>query len=90
MTSMVDREKPKWTQHTEVWRDDDTPLLNDLREKANEFRHAQRVANDYRAELNTAILLAKADGHSYAQIKDATGMGTGAIQLILAKAGYSE
>jgi hypothetical protein len=51
------------------------------------WRAAVESANNERAAVNALIIEAKESGHSYAQIREATGFGTATIQMILAKAG---
>lgn len=65
----------------------DPDLMSRLRGQARLWRAAAEAMNDERAKLNGLILDAKDAGCSFSQIREATGLGTGTIQMVLAKAG---
>lgn len=65
----------------------DPDVMSRLRGQARLWRAAAEAMNDERAKLNGMILDAKDAGHSFSQIREATGLGTGTIQMVLAKAG---
>lgn len=90
VSCMAEEEKPAWTTRTDIWRDDSTDILADVRHQAQVWRSAYEATNDLSAELNHLILLAKQAGHSFSQLKEASGLGTGSLQLRLAKMGYRE
>lgn len=71
-------------------REPDAQLIAQTRAQMQSWRAAVEASNDERARLNGLILKLKETGHSYAQIRDVTGFGTATIQMILAKAGFSE
>lgn len=71
-------------------REPDMEMISQARAQLRSWRAAVEAANDERARLNKLILELKEAGHSYAQIRDVTGFGTATIQMILAKAGFSE
>ena len=68
----------------------DAALVSQTRAQVRSWRAAVEAANDERAKLNALILELKRTGHSYSQIRDVTEFSTATIQMILAKAGYSE
>jgi hypothetical protein len=63
------------------------PEIRQLRDQARVWRTAVEAANDERARLNQLILKARKAGVSFERIRGATGLGTGTIQMIEAKAG---
>jgi hypothetical protein len=65
----------------------DPDMMSRLRAQARLWRSAAEAANDERAKVNDMIIKAKDAGHSFSQIREATGLGTGTIQMVLAKAG---
>ena len=71
-------------------RDPDPDLMSRIRGRMRTWRAAVEAVNDERAQLNALVIEAKQTGHSYAQIREATGWGIATIQLLLAKAGYKE
>ena len=70
-----------------TWREPNPQTIAEIRALARQWRACVEAANDARAELDAKIIDAKVAGHSFAQLRDATGMGTGTLQMILAKAG---
>ncbi|BCP41461.1 hypothetical protein MINTMi27_15540 [Mycobacterium intracellulare] len=62
-------------------------VISRLRGQTRLWRAAVEAANDERAHVNLLIIEAKQAGYSFAQIREATGLGTGTIQMVLAKAG---
>jgi len=70
------------------YRPPDAATIARLRQRASAWRGAVRAANDLRAELNAAVIDARNSGHSFAQIREATGLGTMTIQQILHKANW--
>ena len=80
------KEKPEWVGHRDVWQND-SELLSDLRTLATQWRAAQTAANDFRTQMHQAVVAAKDAGHSFSQLREATGLGTGTLQMVLAKAG---
>lgn len=71
-------------------REPDAQLVSRTRAQMRSWRAAVEAANDERAALNALIIELKKSGHSYSQIREVTDFGTATIQMILAKAGYSE
>lgn len=65
----------------------DPDLMSRLRGQARLWRAAAEAMNDERAALNQLVIECKDAGHSFSQIREATGLGTGTIQMVLAKAG---
>lgn len=68
----------------------DAELISRTRAQLRSWRAAVEAANNERAALNALIIELKQTGHSYSQIREVTEFGTATIQMILAKAGYSE
>ena len=68
-------------------RDPNPETIAQIKALAMEWRAAVEEANNRRAELHYAVLQAKDAGHSFSQLREATGLGTGTIQMILAKNG---
>lgn len=68
-------------------REPDVEMLSKGRGQAKLWRGAVEAANDERAKLDAWIIEAKDAGCSFSQIREATGLGTGTIQMVLAKAG---
>ena len=83
----ADKEKPEWVGHRDVWTDDHTEILSDLRMLSTQWRAAQTEANRFRTEMHRTIVEAKEAGHSFSQLREVTGLGTGTLQMVLAKAG---
>jgi DNA-directed RNA polymerase specialized sigma24 family protein len=73
-----------------TWRDPNPEMMSVLRSDAGVWRASQQATNNARAKLHDSVLKAKLTGHSYGQIREATGLGTGTIQMILAKAGIKQ
>lgn len=71
-------------------REPDAELMARTRAQLRSWRAAAEAANDERAKLNALILELKSTGHSYSQIREVTEFGTATIQMILAKAGFTE
>ena len=68
----------------------DAEMISRTRAQMRAWRAAVEAANNERAKLNQMIVDLKKSGHSYSQIREVTDFGTATIQMILAKAGYSE
>jgi hypothetical protein len=68
-------------------RDPNPQTIAELRKLADAWRWAEEEASRRREKLDACIVKAKDTGHSFSQIRKATGLGTGSIQMILAKAG---
>lgn len=64
-----------------------TPQLAKLRAQARAWRQKFAATNDERAKLNQLIIECMDIGHSFSEIREATGLGTATIQMTLAKAG---
>ena len=56
---------------------------------ADEWRVAADAAAVVRHQLDDEIIKAKLAGHSFGQIREATGLGTRTIQFILSKQGLT-
>lgn len=69
------------------YREPNPQAMSQMRARAQAWRAAVEAANDMRAELDRAVIQAKDAGHSFAQIREATGLGTRTIQMVLLKAG---
>jgi hypothetical protein len=69
------------------YREPNPELMAQARGQAALFRSAQKAANDEKARLNGLIIELYEAGHSYRQIREATGMSIQYIQLLVAKAG---
>jgi len=78
-------DNPDFNPH--AYRPPNAETMAELRALARQWRAAVEAANDVRAELDAKVIQAKDAGHSFAQIREATGLGTGTVQMILAKAG---
>jgi len=65
----------------------DAGTIAKLQTQAEAWRELQRQTNDARGRLNLSVIEAHQGGHSFRQIREATGMSIGAIQTILMKAG---
>lgn len=74
---------PDFNIHT--YREPNAQTMAELRALAREWRAATEAANDARARMHLAIVKAREAGHSFAQLREATGLGTGTIQMVLAK-----
>lgn len=64
-------------------------LIAQLRGQTRLWRAAVEAANDERTKVNDLMVEAKKAGYSYDNIREATGFGTGTIQMVMAKAGVS-
>jgi DNA-directed RNA polymerase specialized sigma24 family protein len=64
-------------------REPDQALMELLGKLADNRRRAQRLAENARRDLEQGVRLAKAEGHSYAQIQEATGLSLGTIQRMV-------
>lgn len=67
------------------YRDPNPSTMAEIKMLALEWRAAVEEANNRRAELHHAVLKAKDAGHSFSQLREATGLGTGTIQMIIEK-----
>lgn len=76
-------DRPDFNPNT--YREPNPETIANIRRLARRWRAAVEVANDIRAELDDAVRDAKASGHSFPQLREATGFGTSTIQMILAK-----
>ena len=68
-------------------REPNPAVLAEGRKLADAWRRADGLAASRRAKLNAWVVMAKDTGHSFSQIRKTSGVGTGSIQMILAKAG---
>ena len=68
-----------------AYREPNPKTIARIRGLATRWRKALEIASDIRAELDEEIREAKAAGHSFPQLREATGFGTSTIQMILAK-----
>ncbi|WP_133259196.1 hypothetical protein [Mycobacterium colombiense] len=64
-------------------------ILSRLRGRTQTWRSAVAAANDERAQVNKLLCDARQAGASFREMRDATGLGVGTIQMVLAKAGIS-
>jgi len=68
-------------------READASTIATLTERAAAWRDSLRETSKLRAKLNIAIIDAHQGGHSFRQIREATGLSIAGIQTILMKAG---
>ncbi len=60
---------------------------NRLRELVDTYLAALQLAGDVRRELGREIVAARADGHSFPQLNEASGLSIATIQKILVAVG---
>jgi len=70
-----------------VYRPPNQETMRALRSKSTTWRATRNLARDMKSEVDNMIVEAFDQGHSYAQLREATGLGNGAIETIIAKAG---
>jgi hypothetical protein len=78
-------DSPDFNPHT--YREPNPETISSLEIMTARWRHTDAEAKRLRKVLNEAIIKAKDTGHSYGQIRDATGLSIYSIQIILRKAG---
>lgn len=74
---------PHYNEYT--YRAPNEKMIGELKQIADDWHAAKDVARDLRQELDFKLREAKHAGHSYAQLRDASGLAIATIQAILEK-----
>lgn len=72
-----------------MWRHPNPETMGDLRRLVKTWQSGKEAVAVMRSDLDARIVEAFDEGHSYRQIKEATGLSVSTIQLILARAGLA-
>lgn len=72
-----------------MWREPNPETLAELKRLAATWRAGVKASKELRQELDERVVAAFDEGMSYRQIKEATGLSTSTIQIILARAGLA-